>query len=238
MQWQQRWKAARWFICADGEADKAWGNETIRWHPDEHWLELKLPAPLSPLANRPHGRYRLSCPVGFSHRGDEVAAQAASGAVRYDVTNDTDRGRWFLDASWKLPTATPVTIVELRSNGVLAVDVNTGHLAAMTIDASGNPVGRPLTITLQTAGLSTTARDGHLRAAISQLLATAKGGATKPLPLRTSTSPGHGPRAESTQPGDPPGAGGAGGSGAWWPGSPRHGSGTVWCRWRPTRHCR
>jgi hypothetical protein len=176
MQWQQRWKAARWFICADGEADKAWGNETIRWHPDEHWLELKLPAPLAPLANRPHGRYRLSCPVGFSHRGDEVAAQAASGAVRYDVTNDTDRGRWFLDASWKLPTATPVTIVELRSNGVLAVDVNTGHLAAMTIDASGNPVGRPLTITLQTAGLSTTARDGHLRAAISQLLATAKEG--------------------------------------------------------------
>ena len=38
------------------------GNETIRWHPDEGWLEIKLPAPLAHLANRPHGRYRLSCP--------------------------------------------------------------------------------------------------------------------------------------------------------------------------------
>jgi hypothetical protein len=38
---------------------------------------MKLPAPLAHLANRPHGRYRLSCPVEFTCRGDEVAAQAA-----------------------------------------------------------------------------------------------------------------------------------------------------------------
>jgi len=61
-------------------------NQTIRWHPDQGWLEIKLPAPLAQLANQPHGRYRLSCLVGFSYRGDEVAAQAASGAVRYDIT--------------------------------------------------------------------------------------------------------------------------------------------------------
>jgi hypothetical protein len=62
------------FITADGEADKNLGNETIRFHPDEHWLELKLPAPLAHLANRPHGRYRLDCGVTFPYRGDEVAA--------------------------------------------------------------------------------------------------------------------------------------------------------------------
>ena len=45
IEWQSEWKAARWFITADGEADKAWGNETIRWHPLENWLEIKLPAP-------------------------------------------------------------------------------------------------------------------------------------------------------------------------------------------------
>src|SRR5215472_2315548 len=77
--WRARWEPARWFITADGEAGKAWGNETIRWHPAQGWVEIKLPAPLSRLANRPHGRYRLSCPVSFPHRGDEVAAQAATG---------------------------------------------------------------------------------------------------------------------------------------------------------------
>ena len=35
VQWQQRWQASRLFICADGEADKRWGNETIRVHPDQ-----------------------------------------------------------------------------------------------------------------------------------------------------------------------------------------------------------
>jgi hypothetical protein len=84
-QWRRRWEAERLFLTADGEAGKAWGNETLRWHPDEGWLEVRLPAPLAHLASRPHGRYRLSCPVGFPYRGDEVAAQASAGAVRYDI---------------------------------------------------------------------------------------------------------------------------------------------------------
>jgi hypothetical protein len=63
--WRERWEAGRLFLTADGEKDKHLGNETIRWHPDEGWLEVKLPAALGHLANRPHGRYRLSCPVGF-----------------------------------------------------------------------------------------------------------------------------------------------------------------------------
>jgi hypothetical protein len=62
--WGERWESARLFLTADGEKDKAWGNETIRWHPDERWLEIKLPAPLAHLANRPHGRYRLSVRPG------------------------------------------------------------------------------------------------------------------------------------------------------------------------------
>jgi hypothetical protein len=80
--WQRTWAAERLFLTADGDAEAAWGNLTIRWHPDEGWLELKLPGPVAHLANRPHGRYRLSCPVAFTYRGEEVAAHAASGAVR------------------------------------------------------------------------------------------------------------------------------------------------------------
>src|SRR6266545_2647589 len=64
-QWRQQWQAERWFLTADGEAAKPLGNETIRVHPEQGWVELKLPAPLAYLANRPHGRYRLSCPVQF-----------------------------------------------------------------------------------------------------------------------------------------------------------------------------
>ena len=100
-QWRGRWESARLFLTADGEKDKALGNETIRWHPGEGWLEVRLPAPLAHLANRPHGRYRLSCPVEFSYRGGEVAAQAAGGAVRYDISCDPARDRWYLDASWR-----------------------------------------------------------------------------------------------------------------------------------------
>ena len=104
-QWRRQWQAARLFLTADGEAGKPWGNETIRFNPDEGWLELKLPAPLSDLANRPHGRYRLSCPVAFSYRGDEVAAQAATAAIRYDISCDPASGRWYLDGSWKTAPA-------------------------------------------------------------------------------------------------------------------------------------
>jgi hypothetical protein len=43
------------------------------------------------------------------------------------------------------------------------------------VDPSGNPVGRPITVPLDLAGLPATARDGHLRQAISGLIRTAQG---------------------------------------------------------------
>jgi IS605 OrfB family transposase len=173
-QWRQRWESARLFLTADGEKDKAWGNETIRWNPDEGWLEIKLPAPLARLANRPRGRYRLSSPVEFSYRGDEVAAQAASGAVRYDISHDPARGRWYIDASWKAAPAPPASLDELRQHPVVAVDLNHGHLAAWTVTPDGNPAGPPVTISLALAGLPSATRDGRLRAAISSLIRLAR----------------------------------------------------------------
>jgi len=173
-QWREQWESARLFLTADGEAAKAWGNETIRWHPDAGWLEIKLPAPLAYLANRPHGRYRLSAPVGFSYRGDEVAAQAVGGAVRYDISHDPGRGRWYIDASWKAAPAPAPSLDDLRASPVMAADVNHGHLAAAVIAPDGNVLGAPATVGLDLAGLPSATRDGHLRAAISTLVATAK----------------------------------------------------------------
>jgi hypothetical protein len=172
-QWRQRWTAERWFLTADGEADKPLGNQTIRVHPEQGSLELKLPAPLAHLANRPHGRYLLSCPVGFSYRADEWAARVAAGAVRYDIDFVPDRGRWDLSASWRRPTPPATTVGQAVAGGVLAVDLNAGHLACWQVDPDGNPVGVGVDIPLALEGLSASTRDGRLRAAVSTLLEVA-----------------------------------------------------------------
>ena len=174
-EWRERWEAERLFLTADGEADKAWGNETIRWHPEERWLEIKLPAPLGFLANQPHGRYRLDCQVSFSHRGSEVAAQATGGAVRYDISYRPERGRWYLDASWRLPERVVPEMGEVLSGGVLGVDLNADHLAAWVLERDGNPRSRPGTLPLAQEGLPASTRDGRLRAAISALIGLARG---------------------------------------------------------------
>ena len=177
-EWRARWEAARLFLTADGEAGKRWGNETIRWHPDEGWLEVKLPAPLADLANRPHGRYRLSCPVAFAYRGDEVAAQAATGAVRYDITRDPASGRWYLDASWKTqPRPGP--------------GAGRAHGATRWSRSTSTPPISPSRSSPRTGtcsvprsrcrwswpGCPPPTRDGRLRTAISGLIATARHGA-------------------------------------------------------------
>jgi hypothetical protein len=173
-QWRERWAASRLFITADGEKDKTWGNETIRWNPDQNWLEIRLPTPLARLANRPGGRYRLSCPVEFTYRGGDAAAQAATGAIRYDITFDPARRRWYLDASWKTPATDPITLAQARQGTVVAVDVNAGHLAVAVLNPDGNQVGAPYTIGLPLAGLPSSTRDGRLRAAITSILTTAR----------------------------------------------------------------
>jgi hypothetical protein len=172
--WRAEWEAARLFLTADGEKGKPLGNETIRWHPDQGWLEVKLPSPLAHLGNRPHGRYRLSCPVQFAYRGDEVAAQAATGAVRYDISLDPGSGRWYLDASWKTAPAPAPSLQGLRRYPVVAVDVNAGHLAVAVLSADGNVLGAPFTVPLDLAGLPAATRDGRVRSAVSRVIATAR----------------------------------------------------------------
>jgi hypothetical protein len=172
-QWRARWRAERLFLTADGDAEYPLGNGTIVVHPEQRWCEIKLPAPLAHLANRPSGRYRLVCPVVFTYRGDEWAAQTTTGAVRYDIAHDPAKGRWYLAASWRLPVVQPPSLLELRRHRVLGVDVNADHLDAWVLDASGNPVGPPHTVPLDLNGQSTSTRNGRLRAAISAILRVA-----------------------------------------------------------------
>jgi hypothetical protein len=170
-QWRTHWDAARMFLTADGESGKAGGNETIRVD-EAGRLRIKVPADL---AAEFGSHLDISAPVAFSHRGTDWATRVASRrAVRYDISYDPAKNRWYLDASWKQDAVTaPPSIEQLRRGPVLGVDLNADHLAACVLDGSGNPVGNPITIPVATAGLRASRRDGRVRAAITALLDTA-----------------------------------------------------------------
>ncbi|MBZ9639170.1 hypothetical protein [Streptomyces sp. PSKA30] len=175
-EWRKRWEAERLFLTADGESGAPHGNYTITVDPNDGTVTLVLPEPLRHLANAPRGRYRLTCAVAFHHRhGEWLDRVTAHRAVRYDITRDPARDRWYLDASWTADTTVPPTPDELKALGrrLLGVDLNANHLAAIVLDAHGNPVGEPITIPLDLTGPTAT-RDGRLRAAISDLIALAR----------------------------------------------------------------
>jgi IS605 OrfB family transposase len=166
-QWREKWDAARMFLTADGESGKAGGNETIRV--DEHGqMRVKVPAAL---VNELGTHLEIAAPVQFTHRGEEWLARVVGRrAVRYDISYDPKRGRWYLDASWTTSPEPAPTLEELRAGRVLGVDLNADHLAVCVLDASGNPVGEPTSISVCTGGLSASRRDGRVRAAITELL--------------------------------------------------------------------
>ncbi|MBH1935191.1 hypothetical protein I5Q34_13055 [Streptomyces sp. AV19] len=175
-QWRQRWSAARLFLTADGESGAPFGNYTITVSPDDGSVTLVLPEPLRHLANAPRGRYRLACTVTFHHRREEWFDRvSAHQTVRYDITHDPVRDRWYLDASWSTGTTPLPSPQDLKNAGarLLGVDLNADHLAAAVLDSHGNLIGQPHTVHLELAGPTAT-RDGRLRQAITHLIALAR----------------------------------------------------------------
>ncbi|MFD5492410.1 IS200/IS605 family accessory protein TnpB-related protein, partial [Streptomyces sp. NPDC127091] len=172
-QWRERWEAERWFLAADGESGKRYGNETIRVTPDGQ-VSIRLPAPLAGLANARHGRYVLAAKVSFPHRGEEWADRVeAHRAVAYRIHLDVERGRWYLTAAWQIPPTRTIPIDAALAEGVIGVDTNADHLAAWRLDAHGNPVGRPRRFSYRLSG-SAGHRDAQVRHALSRLLHWAK----------------------------------------------------------------
>lgn len=183
-QWQERWRAERLFLRADGEKTKRLGNETIRFDPPAGTLELRLPEALAHLANRPKLRYVLSCPVAFSHRADEVAAQTAGGAIAYGVSYDAAKRRFYLDASWTFKDDEQVpSLEEVAEHTMLGVDLNADHLAAFVLDRFGNPVASPHTVALELEGRATSTRDARIRQAISELIAIARSSGARAIAI-------------------------------------------------------
>ncbi|WP_345517197.1 IS200/IS605 family accessory protein TnpB-related protein [Streptomyces yanii] len=168
-QWRERWEAERWFIAADGESGKRFGNETIRVTPDGE-VSVRLPAPLAHLANAQHGRYVLASRIAFAHRGAEWADRiAANRAVAYRIHLDTGRGRWYLTASWQRPAVRTVPLETARARGVIGVDTNADHFAAYRLDRHGNPVGDPRRFGFDLSGTAGH-RDAQIRHALTRLI--------------------------------------------------------------------
>jgi IS605 OrfB family transposase len=168
-QWRDQWDAARWFLSADGETGKRYGNETIRVTPAGQ-VSIRLPRPLAHLANAAHGRYVLTCTVAFAYRGDQWQARVeANQAVAYRIHYDTSRGRWYLTAAWQHPAVPPAPLTAARAGGMIGVDTNAGHFAAYRLDHHGNPAGRPQRFGYNLAGGSGR-RDAQVRHAITRLL--------------------------------------------------------------------
>ncbi|MFJ9560134.1 IS200/IS605 family accessory protein TnpB-related protein [Streptomyces fuscichromogenes] len=168
-EWRGQWEAERWFCQADGESGKRYGNETIRVSPVGE-VSIKLPAPLAHLANAPHGRYVLACPVAFAHRGTEWADRvAANRAIAYRIHLDTGRDRWYLTASWQIPPTPTIPIEAALAHGVVGVDMNADHLAAWRLDAHGNPTGAPRRFFYDLTGTAEH-RDAQVRHALTRLL--------------------------------------------------------------------
>ncbi|MDU9001855.1 transposase [Streptomyces mirabilis] len=172
-EWRQRWEAERWFLAADGESGKRFGNETIRVTSDGE-VSIKLPAPLAGLANARHGRYVLASRVGFAHRAAEWADRIdANRAVAYRIHLDVVRERWYLTASWQRPVIQTIPLEAARARGMVGVDTNIDHFAAYRLDVHGNPAGDPMRFPYDLTG-SADHRDAQIRHAITQVLHWAK----------------------------------------------------------------
>jgi IS605 OrfB family transposase len=172
-QWREQWEADRWFLAADGESGKRFGNETIRITADGE-VSIKLPASLAEPANAKHGRYVLAAKVSFPHRGQEWADRVeANRAVAYRIHYDVQRGRWYVTASWQIPPVKTIPIEAALAHGVIGVDTNADHLAAWRLDEHGNPVGQPRRFFYDLSGTAQH-RDAQVRHALSHLLNWAK----------------------------------------------------------------
>ncbi|MET7551944.1 hypothetical protein ABZS94_40875, partial [Streptomyces sp. NPDC005500] len=142
---------------------------TIRVTPDGE-VSIKLPVPLAHLANTRHGRYTLIARIAFAHRGAEWADRIeANRAVAYRIHLDTERGRWYLTASWQRPVVQTIPLETARARGMIGVDTNADHFAAYRLDRHGNPVGDPQRFGYDPSG-SAGHRDAQIRHALTRLI--------------------------------------------------------------------
>ncbi|WP_326792642.1 hypothetical protein [Streptomyces sp. NBC_00841] len=68
--------------------------------------------------------------MAFAHRGVEWADRIEIRAVAYRIQLDTERGRWYLTASWQRPVVQAMSPAAACARGVIGVDSDVDHFAA------------------------------------------------------------------------------------------------------------
>ncbi len=160
-QWREQWDAARWYLAADGETGKRYGNETIRVLPSVSGtknctIQIRLPNALAHLSNTSSRSpvYELEGTVTWHHRATQWYHRCLAGAaISYSFVFDPSKQAWYLSASWTLPQ--PTEPVEMPTAAkTVGIDLNSDHLAVFIVDEHGNPTGRPQTFELLEEGTS------------------------------------------------------------------------------------
>ena len=147
----ERWEAERWFLAADGESGKRFGNETIRVTPGRRGQHQAARA-----ARRTWPTPRTagtSWPPGSRSRtGARSGPTAIDGEPGGGLPHPPRRGPGPLVPDRLLAAPRrhrPSRWRPRRAEGMVGVDTNADHLAAWRLDAHGNPVGEPAPLLLR-----------------------------------------------------------------------------------------
>ena len=168
-QWRREWDESRYFLTADGETGKLFGNETIRVNQSGE-VSIKVPAEL---AGKYGSHLVLSHPISFkTHLGDIWVDRAVGNkAIRYDIA--FQKGKPYLDASWKYGETQTPSLETLRAGRTLGIDLNDGHIAWAVIDAHGNVVGKTGRVDFDVSG-TTSHTDAQIRHLVTTIIKIAK----------------------------------------------------------------
>ena len=139
--WEWREKRASTIFLVGSKDEGVHGNQSAHW--DGKNLTLRLPDALG-------GGFVTLSGVNFRYGGDVLQeAMARNSAWKTDKSVHRngiswslfrdELGRWQVRAMVDEPAAALKTDIR---NGVIAIDVNVGHLAIAIIDRHGNPIGR------------------------------------------------------------------------------------------------
>lgn len=134
--WAWREKRRTRIFLVGSKSEGQHGNQSVHW--DGEALSLRMPDALGGGMRRLGGvrlRYGQTEMLRLLERNQDKATRVG---MTWLIFRDED-GRWHAHVTVEEPVAEVVTDVR---HGVIAVDVNVGHLAVTIVDHFGNPCGR------------------------------------------------------------------------------------------------
>jgi IS605 OrfB family transposase len=165
--WLDAWKSARTAtFCMIGSKDESFGNSNCQ-------LKLDTTDAVSGILQINTGTEKLKVPVTLKYGSEFIQAGLKnSQALTYRFNRDTKNNRWRVRVSLDVAQV-KTEIKTYKQIGVVAVDINSDHLAVVDLDRFGNVLQR-LTIDLNLYGKSTEQAKAITGDAIKELVSYAE----------------------------------------------------------------